>query len=141
MKPQHHAAASIIVSGILFMIFKSWGMALGCLAAGIFIDVDYLIDYLIQYGFPITVKKFHQAYNENLLIKVRLFHSWEWLLILGVAAWLANWNVLIIGILIGVGQHLLLDKVNHGERFRCYSLIWRWKKRFKAEDIFKRKHG
>ncbi len=141
MKPQYHAAASFAISSILYLIFKSWGLTLGSFVAGILIDVDSVFDYLYQRGFPITIKKFFHAYCEDKLLKVRLFHAWELLVILGAVVWLSHWNVWMIGIWVGVGQHLLLDKVNHGERFRCYSFIWRWKNGFRTKKIFQRKHG
>ncbi len=140
MKPQYHAAASFAISSILYLIFKSWGLTLGSFVAGILIDVDCAIDYLYQRGFPITIKKFYHAYYEDRLLKVRIFHGWEWLLILGVATWLTHWNDWIIGIWVGVGHHLVLDKINHGERFRCYSFLWRWKQGFRTKKIYQRNH-
>ncbi len=139
MKFQYHAIASIALSGILYLIFKSWAMAAACLITGIFIDLDYIVDYFTQCGFSLNIKKFIQFYDREPSLKMRLFHGWEWLLLWGAAAWLTNGNPWIVGTLIGFGQHLLLDKINFGEPFLSYSVLWRWKKRFRSAEIFRRK--
>lgn len=141
MKFQHHAAASVTISAILYLLFKSSGVSLGCLIAGICIDLDYVIDYTNQYGFPITVKKFFHAYNSNQLMSVRIFHGWEWLIFWGAAAWYSQWNEWIVGICLGFGQHLMLDKLYRGENLLSYSLIWRWRKGFRPEEIFRSKRA
>ena len=139
MKPQYHAAASIALSGILYLIFKSWSMAAACLISGIFIDIDHVVDYVAQCGFSLKIKKFYAFYKKEPRLKMRLLHGWEWLVILGAAAWLTEWNPWITGTFIGFGQHLVLDKINFGEPFLTYSVIWRWKKGFRTDEIFKRK--
>ncbi|RJR20937.1 MAG: hypothetical protein C4581_02770 [Nitrospiraceae bacterium] len=136
MKFHQHAVISLGISGLLYLIFKSWALAGASLIAGVFVDLDYGADYLLQRGFPLRIKDIFQAYREDSLLKVRFLHGWEWLPVWGMAAWLTDWNPWITGTLIGFAQHLVLDKVNHGENFLCYSFLWRWKKGFKSEDIF-----
>ncbi|MEW6602604.1 MAG: hypothetical protein AB1499_16645, partial [Nitrospirota bacterium] len=63
-------------------------------------------------------------------------HSWELLLLLGIIDWLTAWDPWIAGIFIGFGHHIVLDKLNNGERLRTYSFIWRWSKQFKFDDTF-----
>lgn len=138
MKFHQHAVISLGISGLLYLIFKSWALAASSLIAGVFIDLDYAADYLMQGGSPFRTRDFFNAYREDSLLKVRLFHGWEWLPVWGAAAWLTDWNLWIVGILIGFGQHLFLDKINHGENFLCYSFLWRWKKGFKSKEIFRR---
>jgi len=138
MKFHQHAAISLGLSGLLYLIFKSWALAAANLIAGVFIDLDYAADYVIQRRTPFSITEFFNAYREDALLKVRLFHGWEWLPVWVLAAWLTDWNVWITGTLIGFGQHLVLDKINCGEQFLCYSFLWRWKKRFKSEAIFRR---
>jgi hypothetical protein len=138
MKIHQHAVISLTLSGLLYLVFKSWALAAANLITGVFIDLDYVADYIMQHGFPFRLKEFMNAYRQGTLLKVRLFHGWEWLVLWGLAAWMTDWNLWITGILLGFGQHLLLDKINFGEDFLCYSLWWRWKKGFKSEAIFKR---
>jgi hypothetical protein len=138
MKFHQHAVISLALSGLLYLAFKSWAMSAANLITGVFIDLDYAADYLMQHRFSFRIKEFLNAYHENSLLKVRLFHGWEWLAVWGLAAWLTDWTPWITGILFGFGQHLVLDKINCGENFLCYSLWWRWKKGFKSEAIFRR---
>ncbi|HBH61897.1 MAG TPA: hypothetical protein DDX85_09205 [Nitrospiraceae bacterium] len=138
MKFHQHAVISLALSGLLYAAFKSWTLAAANLIAGVCIDLDYAVDYVMQHGFPFRLKEFIHAYHEDTLLKVRLFHGWEWLPVLGLMVWLTDGNLWITGTLLGVGQHLVLDKINFGEHFLCYSLLWRWEKGFKSEAIFKR---
>ncbi|MEW6600043.1 MAG: hypothetical protein AB1499_03645 [Nitrospirota bacterium] len=138
MRIHQHAAVSLMLSGLLYIVFKSWAMAAANLAAGVLIDIDYAADYVMQRGYRLNIKQFMDAYRSNSLLKVRLLHGWEWLVVLGLAAWLTDWKLWVAGVFVGFGQHLILDKINFGERFLCYSLLWRWKKGFKSEAIFKK---
>ncbi len=137
MKPHMHAAASLAFSGLLYLIFRSWGLFLASLISGICIDLDYLIDYMRQVGLPFNMERFWRFYNKENMINIRLFHGWEWLFLWGLIAWLSDWNLLILGTLLGFGQHIFLDMIHMGENFRCYSLIWRWKKGFVRDEIFR----
>jgi hypothetical protein len=138
MKIQQHAAYSIAISGILFLAFKSGEMAVSCLVTGVLIDLDHVVDYIFQGGRLFRIREFFQVYHAGQLLKVRIFHGWEWLGLLGAAAWMTEWNPWVVGAWIGFVQHLILDKINCGESFLCYSFLWRWKKGFKAEAIFKK---
>lgn len=141
MKFYQHAVVSLGLSGLLYLAFKSWALAAANLISGVFIDLDYAADYLMQHGTLFRIKGFFNAYHEGTLLRVRLFHGWEWLAVWGLAAWLTDWEPWITGTLLGFTQHLLLDKINFGESFLCYSFLWRWKKGFKSEAIFKRSKG
>ncbi len=128
MKPQYHVAVSLAISSILHLVFKSWGLTLTSFFSGIIIDLDYLIDYLKFCGFPFTIDRFKWFYYQKQLTKIRLFHGWEWLLLLVFVAWLYDWNVWVVGIVIGFCQHLVLDNLYRRERFMKYSLLWRLRK-------------
>ncbi len=128
---KQHTSFSALLSSLLFLIFQSWGLSIACLVSGIFIDLDYGIDYIRQYGLPLTVQKFLHAYRNDTLHKVRLFHGWEWLVFWLFVSWLTDWNPWVVGVLIGFGQHIFLDTINMGESFLSYSLIWRWKNKVK----------
>ena len=137
MKPVYHTVISVAISGILHLIFRSWGLTIASLISGIFIDLDYAVDYLTQCGFPFKIKRLYQSYYENQLLRVRLFHGWEWSFFWGLTAWMTDWNPWIIGIWVGFSQHIFLDNINNRESFWSYSFFWRWKKGFKPEAIFK----
>ncbi len=140
MKLPYHAVATITISGVLYMVFKSWGLAVSSFVAGIFIDLDHIIDYLRENGRPFKIKNFFRICHQCQFNKVILiWHGWEWIVLLGAAAWLTGWNPWITGMLIGITQHLLLDAINSIpdlKSLRSYSLIWRWKKDFDFDTLF-----
>ena len=137
MKPQYHVASSALIAGVLYLFFKSWSMALSCFISGILIDIDHIYDYLREYGMPFMVKKFFtEVYSDNIPRLTLIFHSWELVLLIGIIAWVYSGNPWFIGIFVGLGQHIVLDKLNNGERLRSYSFIWRWKKQFELEAVF-----
>ncbi len=142
MKLQHHTAFSIIISAITYMIFKSWGIAIVSLISGIFIDLDHLLDYFVEYGWPLKIKKFFYVFEEGQISRAfLLLHGWEWLILLAVTSWSTNWNPWITGMLIGFGQHMLIDKTFNGISFKSYSLLWRWKNGFHRDSFFENTKG
>ena len=75
----------------------------------------------------------HQAqFNRTIL----LCHGWEWIVLLTLASWLSNWNPWIFGVLIGIGQHMILDSYYNSSNLLSYSLIWRWKNNFHFDTVF-----
>jgi hypothetical protein len=137
MKLHHHTTISVVISGILFMVFKSTGMAVSCLLSGILIDLDHIIDYLREHGWPFKVKKFFYVCDKSHFSQIMLlWHGWEWLILFGAAAWLSEWNPWVTGTFIGLTQHMFIDSVFNGNSLRSYSIIWRWKQSFDFDVIF-----
>ena len=111
-------------------------MSAASLVTGILIDIDHIVDYLIAHGLRIDIKDFFKFFYEERYRKITLIlHGWEWLLILGLAAWLTDWNLWITGALIGWGQHMVFDKIINISNFRSYSLIWRWHRGFNPDKL------
>ncbi len=141
MKPGHHAAVSIVLSGILYSVFKSWGLAAASFVSGILVDFDHIIDYWIEYGLRFDLKQFFNYFDEkNFENRKKLFfvfHAWEWLIVLAAAAWLTGWNLWVTGLLIGYGQHMVIDELYNSLKYRIrpfvwgYFLLWRWKNGFR----------
>ncbi len=140
MKPQYHAVITVTISGILYMAFKSWGLAVSSFIAGIFIDLDHVIDYVRESRPPFKIKTFFLTCYQCRFNKIVLVcHGWEWLVLWGAAAWLTGWNPWITGTFIGLSQHMILDtmySIRNLKSVRSYSLIWRWKKDFDFDTIF-----
>ncbi len=136
MGPIQHIAISTAISGTLYIITRSFSLAAASFISGVFIDLDHIIDYMIENGFPRNSGKFFRYFYEERYKKITLiFHGWEWLIILAIAAQLTGWNVWLTGILIGFGQHLILDRMYNITTFRSYSLLWRWKKGFDTQHF------
>lgn len=137
MKLHHHTAFSVVISAILYLIFKSWGLAAASLISGIFIDLDHLIDYVRETGWSFKIKSFFQCCHKCQFKQILLiWHGWEWVVLLGISAWLTDWNPWITGTFIGFGQHIVLDTFYNAPNALSYSLIWRWKKDFEFDVIF-----
>jgi hypothetical protein len=137
MRLHHHTAISITISGFLYMIFKSWGLAAASLISGILIDLDHLFDYTYEHGQPFNIRDFFRVCHNCQFNRIfLLLHAWEWVALLGIAAWLSGWNPWVTGVLIGFGQHILLDTVHNGSGLRSYFLYWRWKNDFVFDRIF-----
>ena len=137
MKLHHHTIFSITIAGVLYVMFTSWRLALGSFIAGIFIDVDHIVDVVREHGWSVKVREFfhicHTAQFNRILL---LLHGWEWLIIWTFIAWLTDWNPWITGALIGLGHHMVLDAYANSENVSSYSLLWRWKKDFHFDTIF-----
>lgn len=148
MKTTHHAAASVVISGALFAISRSWELAVSSLISGVMIDTDHVIDYWIAHGLRFDLKQFFFYFDErNFKNREKLFfllHGWEWLILLAAVAWLTEWNLWFTGLLVGYGQHMILDELHNNFTYqlrpyvRGYSLIWRWKEGFDFKTSFHR---
>ena len=136
MKPQYHVASSAIVASILYLVFKSWSMALSCFLSGILIDLDHIFDYIRQIGFPFKIIDIVKAAsNNNKTNWTIVFHSWELLFLLAICTWYTNWNPWITGVLFGFGHHLVMDALHNTITLRTYSFIWRWKNNFECRCL------
>ncbi|MBI5057528.1 MAG: hypothetical protein HZB61_13020 [Nitrospirae bacterium] len=137
MKLEEHTAFSAVISGGLYSVTRSWELAFACLMSGIFIDLDHIIDYLIEYGRPFKVKKFFRVCYAGKLQKARLIlHGWEWVFFLFIFSWLTGWDLWITGVLIGFGHHIVLDSFSNGAHTWSYFLFWRWRNDFDHQVCF-----
>lgn len=137
MKPPYHVASSVVVAGILHLMFKSWSMTLSCFLSGIFIDIDHVYDYLREFGRPFRVREFIESiYTARLTRMTLFFHSWEVMLLLLLITWWTNWHPVLTGIFIGFGHHIILDKLYTGVPLRRYFFYYRWKRDFNIATLF-----
>lgn len=136
MRPQKHIAFSILLSGILYLIFRSWGMSIACLVSGVLVDLDHIIDYLIQHGLRFKENFFEEFYNDRIEKVHLIFHGWEWLILLLIASYLTDWSPLPTGLLFGLALHIFLDNINNRANIKSYSFFWRWSKGFNVRKVF-----
>ena len=137
MKLPQHAAASAVISGALHLAFRSGELTLSSFAAGVFIDLDHVLDFFREHGVSADVPKFfHACHGRHFERAVLFLHAWELLPVLGVVAWQMGWNAWALGALIGMGHHLMLDQFSNGVSPFGYSLIWRIRQGFLFEAIF-----
>lgn len=137
MKLQYHAAASITISGLLYLFFTSWTLSLACCLSGIFIDLDHFYDYFREKGLSLNIEDFFRTCNECQFNRiVLLLHGWEWIALSGLSSWLTDWNPWVTGIFLGLSQHMVIDLASNGSNVKTYSLLWRWKKGFHFDTVF-----
>lgn len=131
MEIRHHVIISTALSGILYLVFRSWGLTITSLVAGICIDLDHVIDYVLEHGFHFNRKKFFcYFYGEKYRRITLIFHGWEWLVVLLFFSWWTGWDPVATGVLVGCGQHMIFDRAYNISTFMSYSLLWRWKNGF-----------
>lgn len=136
MKASHHVALSAVFSGLLLAAFRSWPLALASLGAGILMDADHMLDYLLEYGLPFDVRRFFRAsYQREYRRVFILLHAWEWLPALVLLAWLAH-NPWITGFALGWTQHMIADQACNRPRAWAYFLVGRWRRRFDHQVLF-----
>ncbi len=58
MSPAQHVTVSVTVGAILGLFLRSWAAAFSCCIAGIFIDLDHLIDFWVNRGFSVNIRQF-----------------------------------------------------------------------------------
>ncbi len=137
MRLHHHTIASSVVSVMLFVYFKSWGLAIGSFISGIFIDLDHIIDVIREHGWSIKTKDFFMICNNGQFDRVFLYcHGWEWSFLFLITAWVSGWNPWLLGISIGLIHHLILDTIYNSSNPYSYSFLWRWKHDFAFDKIF-----
>lgn len=136
MKPTAHLAASVLLSATLYFATKSIVVSTVSFFSGFLIDADHLLDYIREYGFRIDIKEFFRLFHETRFKKLLLiFHAWEWVLVLLILAALLKWNRFILGVTIGVFQHLVFDQMRNGVTPWGYFFIYRATKKFSVTDI------
>ena len=137
MTLKHHTTASVVISGTLYAVSKSWELALTSLLSGIFIDLDHLYDYLREYGWPIDVPElFRVCRDKHFHYAVVFLHGWEYVAVWGVLAAAHNWHPLLLGLAIGWGHHLSFDQCTNGVCRWGYFFWWRLRNRFVFDVTF-----
>ena len=137
MKIKSHVLVSIIFSTLLFMVFKSWKIAVSAFLSGVLIDCDHIFDYFWEFRKRLIIKDFFDVYhNEKMLFFMVIFHSWELLVLLSIGAFSMSWNPWIVGVTIGFTQHIILDQIFNKTNRQTYFFIWRLKNGFKMHKRF-----
>lgn len=137
MKIAPHSGISLAVSAATYAVSRSVEMTAASFLAGIFIDLDHLFDYVREYGLRPDLRFFFHICEKTLFKRTVLFlHSWELCILLAGALFVTHGNSLVIGLLIGMTQHLLLDQVSNRIKPKGYWLLFRLRHRFLASEIF-----
>jgi len=138
MKPDKHITASLIISSAVYFYFKSWTAFFVSFLAGVFIDVDHLLDYFMQQGLTFKIARVYHWFSEHKYKYIWIFlHSIELMVILWVAIYVFKLGLFWIALAIGFTQHLILD-IFFNRNFiywYAYFLAYRFLKGFKRAYI------
>ncbi len=128
MRLSKHVLASVIISALVWWWLRSLSATLACFLAGVFLDLDHIIDFLYNRRRPFKISRFLTTFEfdalENILV---LLHAWEFALI-----WLALMlcvpevrQPLALGLFIGFVTHLGLDNIFNRHSRWAYFLLYR----------------
>ena len=138
MKLTSHIVISFSVSAVLYLVFHSYLLALSSFIFGIFIDLDHFFDYFMECGFNLNIKNFFYIAEDYGFKKTFLFlHSWEIFLIFSAVVFVNSVNEILFGIFVSYAFHLIFDQFGNLSKPLSYSFIYRWKKDFLTEKIWR----
>lgn len=137
MGPIKHLKFSTVFAAGLWGVSKKWEVALGCLASGVLVDIDHLIEYgsyCMNNAARWNWEEFFSGiyFNKKRTTKV-IFHSWE----AAIFMWMMVWRThgfqrksILYGIASGYTLHLTLDQIgnnlNHLGYFELYRYLVDW---------------
>lgn len=137
MKLVQHIAISAVVAALVWVLFRSVAASAACFLAGVFLDIDHLIDYVYNYGWNIRPKRLFRAFEYEVFENIFLFlHSWEFVAVYLVFLWLINWQPVAMGALIGIGVHLFLDHFFNKHSVFAYFISYRLRHGFSARHFY-----
>ena len=136
MRVRAHIITSSALSGILYFIFKSFPMAAAAFLAGVFIDLDHVLEGYINFGRKFNIFKTIEV-SENARFKTAylFLHSYELLLIYTLAAYFLKLGPVWFGIAVGLIVHMVLDNTFNPFYPNGLFFIKRWQEKFKYARI------
>ncbi len=138
MKVPYHAVVSLAVSGLVWLWLSSAAAALACFLAGVFVDLDHLVDYCLKYGARIRPRHLFHVFETEVADNVFVFlHAWEWIPLALVIMWLVDdWPPVAIGLLIGFSVHLVFDQLVNRHHPWAYFITFRAAHRFSGPHFY-----
>lgn len=133
MRPIWHIITSFILAVAIFLLTRDMVASSIAFLAGIFIDLDHLLDFWISA--PKNAFSIKQFYNMDKHLKSKgdhytfiFFHAWEWIIVLVFLTFIYS-NVYFVSFVLAVSLHLVLDTINNNiiekETPLVYSIIFR----------------
>jgi membrane-bound metal-dependent hydrolase YbcI (DUF457 family) len=130
-----HAIISILISGAVFLIFKSVTASALALLSGVLIDGDHLLDYFIKIKWKLksfSIKNFFYTYRtEDQPKYYLLLHSFELSVFFPFLLFLIGCKEAAAGVFLGYFPHMVLDRIFNGGHPFGYFLIYRAIRKFK----------
>ena len=128
LRPSAHILVSITLAWICFIVTDSLIVALSAAAAGVVIDGDHFIDYLISNGRfdKQAISKLFSGdhFQESRKLYLPL-HSYELLIPIWIIAFVFNLGLLSAWISVSFVTHLILDQTTYAPRALTYFAVYR----------------
>ncbi|OGW85460.1 MAG: hypothetical protein A2987_02730 [Omnitrophica bacterium RIFCSPLOWO2_01_FULL_45_10] len=141
MKPLAHVGVSGLVSILVGAYFKSFGCAILSFVAGVFVDLDHVLDYYLNHGFTLQASKIYYACLEFNLKRIYiLLHSYEVIILFWVWLFLRGQGNLYTAIAIGMTQHVVFDQLTNPLDGLGYFLTYRIIKGFDKNLLIKERN-
>jgi hypothetical protein len=139
MHPSKHVISSIIVSALVWWWLRSSVAALACFLAGVFIDLDHIVDFLYNAPRRFGLRRFFRAFEFEIPENIFVFlHSWEFALV-----WLAlllslpeTRQPVALGLFVGFVTHLGLDNLFNRHARWAYFLFYRLRHGFTGKYYY-----
>ena len=130
MRPLQHLAYSTAAASVLLITTKNLKIAMGCVASGVLVDLDHLIEYRNYCGTQWDWEEFSSGiyFDKKGTFKL-IFHSWEaacvlWSIVLSRDG--IRKRSLLYGIAAGYTLHLILDQIGNNLNKMGYFELYRW---------------
>jgi hypothetical protein len=135
-------AASLVISAAVYAYFRSVPAAAASFVTGVFLDIDHILDYFINYGIKFDVRDFYDCCMQVKFDRLSLiFHSYELIALFWAAIFLFSLGSLWKGMAIGATQHIIFDQLfnrpPYSLRRRRYFLIFRLINKFHKRGVVK----
>jgi hypothetical protein len=139
-----HFLVTLGIALILFWRFQDWRLIVACLLAGIFIDIDHLLDYFLYYGFSsgsVGIKETLADVNYfDLSEKVIVFfHGWEFVPLTWILGKWLGIKLKIRGLewalALSYFGHLLVDHFSFPHHPLGYSFVFRLLNKFSQKEF------
>jgi membrane-bound metal-dependent hydrolase YbcI (DUF457 family) len=112
MKPDQHVTISVGSGVILGMLLRSWVAGTACCLVGVLVDVDHFLDYWLNCGFSLDVKKLMDfCYNGTSRKFYDVLHAYEYIPFLCWLAATPGFRNLGLGMTVGYVLHILGDQL------------------------------
>lgn len=123
-----HCILTFLLAALIYSKTESVFYAVIFIFAGIFVDLDHLIDYFLYAKKKFRLDEFLRCFQLKSGRVYIFLHSWELAFGALVAGMFSNSNALLI-FAAGLGIHLAIDNIQRQNRL-FYFLIYRFYKKF-----------
>lgn len=136
----YHLAVSLILGFMLARVFDDIWLGLFTLLAGMLLDADHMLDYLLyllKYRKPFSLKEFLAGSYFPIWKKfITPLHSWE----LAVAAFIGYFifaQPYLLGLSLALIGHYIIDYITNDVNKKAYFLLFRLSNSFNKAAIKK----